>query len=42
VLRENTTVQPIYGVQSHHLLVCDALGLDRAWYEVPSQQDNGA
>ena len=42
VLRENTTVQHIYGVQSPHLLVCDALGLDRAWYEVPSQQENGA
>jgi hypothetical protein len=26
----------IYGVQPHHLLICDALGLDHAWYEVPS------
>ena len=24
------------GVQPHHLLVCDALGLDHAWYEGPS------
>ena len=26
----------IYGVQPHHLLICDALGLDHAWYEAPS------
>ena len=26
----------IYGVQPHHLLLCDALGLDHAWYEAPS------
>jgi transposase len=26
----------ITGIQPHHLLVCDALGLDHAWYEVPS------
>ena len=25
-----------YGVPPHHLLVCDALGLDHAWYEAPS------
>jgi transposase len=25
-----------YGVQPHHLLICDALGLDHAWYEAPS------
>ena len=24
------------GVQPHHLLICDALGLDHAWYKVPS------
>jgi hypothetical protein len=24
------------GVQPHHLLVCDALGLDASWYAVPS------
>jgi transposase len=29
------------GVQPHHWLVCDALGLDSAWYEVPSAQKNG-
>ena len=34
-------VAQIYGVQPHHLLVCDALGLDPSWYEVPSAQKNG-
>jgi transposase len=29
-------VEQIYGVQPHHLLICDALGLDHAWYEAPS------
>jgi hypothetical protein len=31
----------MYGVQAHHLLLCDALGLDASWYEVPSAQKNG-
>jgi hypothetical protein len=26
----------LYGVQPHHLLICEALGLDHAWYAVPS------
>ena len=34
-------VEQIYGVQPHHLLCCDALGLDRSWYEAPSVQKNG-
>jgi transposase len=34
-------VEEVYGVQSHHLLVCDALGLDASWYEGPSAQKNG-
>jgi transposase len=29
-------VVQMVGVQPHHLLVCDALGVDRAWYEGPS------
>jgi len=29
-------VVQIAGVQPHHLLICDALGLDHAWYEAPS------
>jgi hypothetical protein len=28
----------IYGVQPYHLLLCDALGLDRSWYTAPSAQ----
>jgi hypothetical protein len=29
------------GVQPHHLLVCEALGLDSSWYATPSGQKNG-
>jgi len=32
---EHEVVQ-IAGVQPHHLLLCDALGLDHAWYKAPS------
>jgi transposase len=31
-------VGQIYGVQPHHLMFCDALGLDRSWYTAPSAQ----
>ena len=34
---EQEVVQ-LSGVQPHHLLVCDALGLDSSWYAVPSAQ----
>ena len=34
-------VEQVYGVQPHHLLLCDALDLDYAWYKVPSAQKNG-
>ena len=34
-------VEQVYGLQPRHLLVCDALGLDSSWYEVPSAQKNG-
>ena len=33
-------VTQLSGVQPHHLLVCDALGLDSSWYGVPSAQKN--
>ena len=33
-------VAQLSGVQPHHLLVCDALGLDPSWYVVPSAQKN--
>ena len=34
-IKEHEVVQ-IAGVEPHHLLICDALGLDHAWYEAPS------
>jgi transposase len=34
-------VAQVYGLQPHHLLICDALGLDHSWYEAPSTQKNG-
>jgi len=33
-------VEQIYDVQPHHLLLCDALGLDHSWHVVPSAQKN--
>ena len=30
--------EQIYGVQPHHRLLCDALGLDASWYAVSSGQ----
>jgi transposase len=38
--RDNTTGQHFHGVQPHHLTVCDALGIDRTWYEVSGNQEN--
>jgi len=37
---EQEVVQ-VYGVQPHHLLICDALDLDSSWYEVLSAHKNG-
>jgi transposase len=34
-------VYQVYGVQPHHLLVCDALNLNYSWYEAPSADKNG-
>jgi hypothetical protein len=34
-------VEQIYGVQAHHLLFYDALGLDYSWHEVLSAQKKG-
>jgi transposase len=33
---DKTTVRPVYGWQDHHAMVCDALGIDRSWYEAHS------
>ena len=35
---DDQEVAQLSGVQPHHLLVCDALGLDASWYAVPSAQ----
>jgi transposase len=40
LLIDGQEIEQFYGVQPHHLL-CDALGLDASWYEVPSAQKNG-
>jgi hypothetical protein len=39
--RGEEVVEQLYGVQPHHLLLCEALGLDSSWYTVPSAQKNG-
>ena len=33
-------VYQMYGVQPYHLLICDALGLNYAWYEAPTAHKN--
>jgi hypothetical protein len=33
---DEQTVMQCAGVQPHHLLICDALGLDHSWYEALS------
>jgi transposase len=38
---DDQEVVQLSGLQPHHLLVCDALGLDPSWYTVPSAQKNG-
>jgi transposase len=30
----------VHGLQSHHLLICDAVGLDSTWYGAPAIQQN--
>ena len=34
------TTAEMYGVQSYYLLICDALGLNYAWYEAPMAHKN--
>lgn len=41
LLISDQEVEQVYGVQPHHLLFCDALGLDHSWYEAPSAHKNG-
>jgi hypothetical protein len=40
IRRGGQTVYHMYGVQSYHLLICDALGLNYAWYEAPMAHKN--
>ena len=40
LILDTTPVLHLYGVQPHHLLVCDALGIDRGWYAAPRHQEN--
>jgi transposase len=35
-----TEMFQVYGLQDHHKMVCDALRVDRLWYETPSTQQN--
>jgi transposase len=37
---EDQQIKQMYGVQPHHLLVCEALALDSSWYTVPEAQKN--
>jgi hypothetical protein len=30
---DNATSLQVHGVQDHHLLVCEAVGIDPAWYQ---------
>jgi hypothetical protein len=30
---DNTPSLQVHGVQDYHLLVCDAVGIDQAWYQ---------
>jgi transposase len=36
---DNTTSLQVHGVQDYHLMICDAVGIDQAWYQgaVPGQ-----
>ena len=38
---DDQVLAQMYGVQAHHLLLCDALGLDSSWYEVPLAYKSG-
>jgi hypothetical protein len=33
-------VYDLYGVQPHHLLICDAFGLNSSWYIAPTANKN--
>jgi hypothetical protein len=33
---DQLTIRQVYGGQDHHHMVCDALGIDRSWYDAHS------
>ena len=35
-----TEMRHVYGLQDHHGMVCDALGIDRSWYEASTTHQN--
>ncbi len=37
---ENEVSFQVYGLQDHHLMICDALGIDRLWYASPPTGQN--
>jgi transposase len=32
----------VHGLQTYHLMVCDAVGIDHAWYQEPTMQQNSS
>jgi transposase len=38
---DDQVLAQVYGVQAYHRLLCNALGLDSSWYEVPSAYKSG-
>jgi hypothetical protein len=36
----STEIYEMYGVDGHHWLVCEALGLERTWYRAPITEKN--
>jgi len=37
---DTTEMRQVYGLQEHHFLVCEALSIDRSWYESPIAHQN--
>ena len=37
---DSTTSCQVHGVQDHHLLVCEAVGIDPAWYQGGATEQN--
>jgi len=38
---DDQVLAQVYGVQAYHRLLCNALGLDASWYEVPAAYKSG-